>query len=61
MVKRFFQEISKNFCIYLLGIANLIHAIQTHCFDWLLWVSLILCGVSVVLSFLCAYRGGETG
>lgn len=56
MIKRFFHNLSKNFCIYLLAALNVIHAIQTQHYDWLLWVSLALAGLSLLLNAVSAYK-----
>ena len=58
MLKRFFKNISNSFCIYLLAICNMIHAIQNNSYDWLLWVSLGLCVLSLALSVVDAIKGG---
>lgn len=58
MVKRFIKNILQNFCIYLLTLANIIHAISNNSVDWLLWLSIILCGLSVALCAMTAYRSG---
>lgn len=60
MLKRFFKTISRSFCIYLLAALNLIHAIQTKTYDWLLWVSLALVVLSLVLALISAANGGDT-
>lgn len=60
MVKKFFQNLSKNFCIYLLATFNLIHALQQQSFDWLLWVSLGLVALSLVLNFVSAIKEGHS-
>lgn len=57
MVKEFFRRLSHNFCLYLLAIMNLIHAIEHRSFDWLLWVSLALVLLSVVLNLICVLKG----
>lgn len=59
MFKRFFKTISQGFCIYLLAAMNLIHAIQTKTYDWLLWVSLGLTGLSLILALVSAVKGGD--
>ena len=59
MLKRFFKNLTNSFCIYLLAIANLIHAIQNDSYDWLLWVSLGLTVLSLVLSIVDAIKGGS--
>lgn len=58
MAKRFFKNVSQNFCIYFLTIANITHAIVNATFDWLLWLSIILCGLSLTLCAVTAYRSG---
>ena len=58
MLKRFFKNLSQSFCIYLLAILNLAHAIQTNSYDWLLWASLGLTTLSLVLSIVAAIKGG---
>ena len=58
MLKRFFKHISNSFCIYLLAACNLIHAIQSNSYDWLLWVSLGLTALSLALSIIDAIKGG---
>lgn len=59
MLKRFFKNISKSFCIYLLAIFNLIHAIQNNSYSWMLWVSLGLTALSLVLSIVDAIKEGD--
>ncbi len=59
MVNRFFRNLAKNFCIYLLTALNLIHAIQSNSFDWLLWVSLILAALSFFLDIISAVKDGR--
>lgn len=59
MLKRFFKNLSHSFCIYLLAIFNLIHAIQNNSYDWLLWVSIGLTILSLVLSIADAIKGGH--
>lgn len=59
MIKRFFKNLSQSFCIYLLAALNLIHAVQNHSYDWLLWVSLILVAVSFGLNLVSAIKGGD--
>lgn len=59
MVKRFFSNLSKSFCIYLLAFLNLVHAVEHQTFDWLLWVSLFLVLLSVVLNLISAIKGGS--
>ncbi len=56
MIKRFFRNLSKSFCIYLLVAMNVIHAIQRQSYDWLLWVSIILAGVSLLLNAISAWK-----
>ncbi len=58
MLKRFFKNLSRSFCIYLLAVFNLIHAIQNNSYDWLLWVSIGLTIVSLLLSIVDAIKGG---
>lgn len=60
MIKRFFKNLSQSFCIYLLAALNLIHAVQNHSYDWLLWVSLILVAASFALNLVSAIKGGDT-
>lgn len=60
MLQRFLKTISRGFCIYLLAMLNLIHAIQTQTYDWLLWVSLALVVLSLILALIGAARGGDT-
>ena len=59
MIKRFFQNLSKSFCFYLLAVLNLIHAVEHQSYDWLLWVSLFLVFLSVVLNLISASKGGS--
>lgn len=59
MVKRFFKNLLRSFCIYLLAAMNLIHAVQNQSYDWLLWVSLILVAASLVLNLVSAIKGGD--
>ena len=59
MAKRFFKNLSNSFCIYLLAILNLIHAVEAQEYDWLLWVSLALVAVSIALNLISAVRGGN--
>lgn len=58
MVREFFRRLSHNFCLYLLAAMNLIHAIAHESFDWLLWVSLSLVVLSVIMNFICTFKGG---
>lgn len=58
MVKKFFQNLSKSFCIYLLAAFNLIHALQQQSFDWLLWISLGLVVLSLILNLVSAMKDG---
>ena len=60
MLKRFLKTICHSFCIYLLAVMNLIHAIQTQTYDWLLWVSLALVALSLILALIGAVNGGDT-
>ena len=60
MLKRFFRTVSQGFCIYLLAALNLVHAIQTQVFDWLLWISLALAALSLALALVGAIRGGDS-
>ena len=57
MLKRFFKNLSHSFCIYLLAVFNLIHAVQNNSYDWLLWVSIALTAVSLILSIVDARNG----
>lgn len=59
MIKRFFQNVSKSFCVYLLTALNLIHALQHNSFDWLLWVSLGLSVLSLILNIATAAKEGD--
>ena len=59
MLKRFFKNLSQSFCIYLLAILNLIHALQDNSYDWLLWASLGLTALSLVLNIVSAIKGGD--
>ena len=59
MMGRFFKNISQSFCIYLLAMFNLIHAVQKQDYDWLLWVSLGLAALSLVLNIVAAAKGGS--
>lgn len=54
MAKAFFKNISKSFCIYLLAFANFAHAIQENSVDWLCWITIGLCGLSLVLAYVAA-------
>lgn len=56
MIKRFFRNLSKSFCTHLLVAMNVIHAIQRQSYDWLLWVSIILAGVSLLLNAISAWK-----
>ncbi len=56
MMKRFFRNLSKSFCIYLLVILNILHAIQIQSYDWLLWASIILAGLSLLLNAISAWK-----
>lgn len=58
MLKRFFKNLSQSFCIYLLAILNITHAIQNNSYDWLLWASIGLTALSLVLSIVDAIKGG---
>lgn len=59
MPKKIFKRLKENFCVYLLVAANLIYAVKNNCFDWLLWLSIGLCILSVVFCFIFAYGGNE--
>lgn len=59
MAKRFFKNISRSFCVYLLAGLNFVHAIQHQNYDWLLWLSLALVSLSLILSLVSAIKGGE--
>lgn len=59
MLKRILKNISQSFCIYLLAALNLIHAIQTEHYDWLLWASIALTALSFGLNIVSAIRGGK--
>lgn len=54
MAKAFFKNISKSVCVYLLAIANLVHAAETDSIDWLCWTTIGLCGLSLVLAYATA-------
>lgn len=54
MFKRILKNLSDSFCIYLLTAVNVIHAIKTNCFDWLLWLSVGLCALSAILTIACS-------
>ncbi len=57
--KLFFKNISSCFCVYLLTVLNLIHAIQKNSYDWLLWVSLGLTVLLLILNIADAFKGGS--
>ena len=59
MLKKFLKQIQQSFCIYLLCVLNLIHAITTQCFDWLLWVSVALAALSIILAVASAIHNGD--
>lgn len=59
MFKKILRNLSGSFCIYFLAAANIIHAIETECFDWLLWLSVCLCALSIILTIV--YSAGEKG
>ena len=59
MLKDFWKQLRQSFCVYLLCALNLIHAITTKRFDWLLWVSVALVVLSVILSLASAIRRGK--
>lgn len=59
MLKRFFKNLSRSFCVYLLAGLNLIHAIQQNHYDWLLWTSLALVILSLILNLAIAISGGN--
>lgn len=59
MIKRFLKNISQSFAIYLLAALNLTHAIQHNSYDWLLWTSFALVGVSLILALVFTIRGGD--
>lgn len=54
MFKRILKTLSGSFCIYLLTAANVIHAIVTDCFDWLLWLSIGLSALAIILTIVCS-------
>lgn len=56
MIKRFLKQLSHNFCLYVLVAMNILHAIKNSAFDWLLWVSVALCALSIVLCFISAEK-----
>ena len=60
MLKHFFKNIARSFCVYLLAALNLIHAIQQNHYDWLLWTSLFLVALSLILNLASAISGGNT-
>lgn len=59
MLKELLGQLRRNFCVYLLCALNLIHAITTKCFDWLLWVSVALVVLSLILSLVSAIQKGK--
>ena len=59
MFKRILKNLSGSFCIYFLTAANVIHAIKTNCFDWLLWLSVSLCALSIILAIVCSVGGND--
>lgn len=61
MGKRILRNLSSSFCIYLLAILNLIHAMQTSSYDWLLWCSLALAALSLVLNIAAAVKEAPDG
>lgn len=59
MLKELLGQLRHSFCVYLLCALNLIHAITTKCFDWLLWVSVALVVLSLILSLASAIQKGK--
>lgn len=55
-MKKMIRCLADNFCLYLLAVLNIIHAIQRQTFDWLLWASVALTVLSIVLTIVCASR-----
>ena len=56
MVKNIFKKITQSFCLYLLAVLNLIHAIETNSYDWLLWMSVALTVISLALCIISAAK-----
>lgn len=54
MAKAFFKNISKSVCIYLLAVNNLAHALKHGSLDWLDWLSISLCVLSVGFAYVTA-------
>lgn len=59
MLKELLGQLRHSFCVYLLCALNLIHAITTKCFDWLLLVSVALAVLSLILSLASAIQKGK--
>ncbi len=59
MLKELLTQLQHSFCVYLLCALNLIHAITTKCFDWLLWISVALVVLSFILSLVSAIQKGK--
>ncbi len=59
MLKELLAQLRHSFCVYLLCALNLIHAITSKSFDWLLWVSVALVLLSFILSLFSAIQNGK--
>lgn len=59
MKNKILSNLASGFCIYLLTVLNVIHAIQTNTFDWILWASVGLSSLSAVLAVVSGMKGGK--
>ena len=56
MLKPFLFRLRKNLCVYLCCLVNLTLAIRSNTLDFLHWLAVGLCILSVVLCFVCAVQ-----
>lgn len=61
MLKRFFIRLRGNLCIYLCCLLNLILAIRSNTLDWLHWLAVGLCILSMILCLICTVREQKGG
>lgn len=61
MLKRFFIRLRNNLCIYLCCLLNLTIAIRFNTLDWIHWLAVILCIISIILCLVCAAQEQKGG
>ena len=61
MIKRFFSRLRDNLCVYLCCLVNLTLAIRSNTLDWLHWLAVGLCILSVILCLVCTAREQKGG